>query len=77
MSKKFLVLFVLVIAASVVATYYFSFKAGYSAAKKDQDSLVNKVTGGTVNPVENMPSANPFETIKTNPFEGINVNPFK
>ncbi len=78
MNKKNLIIFAAVLVVVAVGVYYFSFRMGYKAAQKAQEDLTKKVTTGTeINPLENLPSANPFENIKTNPFEGLYKNPFK
>ena len=77
MDKKFLIIFIVVVLGVAGGAYFIGQNQGYKAAKQDQEKLVEKVTSGTVNPVENLPSANPFETIKTDPFEGLYKNPFK
>ncbi len=51
---------------------------GKKAVEAEQQEMISKTTAGAeVNPVENLPSANPLEGVKTNPFEGGYKNPFK
>lgn len=81
MDKKTLLIFlggVLVVAAGV---YYFSYQKGFSVgfqAGKEAGRAAAQVKPGEVvsNPLEKMPSTNPFEEV-INPFKELYKNPFK
>lgn len=64
-----------------VGVYYFSYqkgyKVGYEAGKEIGKAAAKTEAGAVVeNPLEQMPSANPFEEV-VNPFKELYKNPFK
>ena len=57
------------------------YENGYADAEKimekAQAEIISKTTKGTeIDPLENLPSANPLENVNTNPFEDKYENPF-
>jgi len=85
MNKKTLIIFIIVVLIVAAGVYYFGlqqgakkgYEEGVKATKAAYEEVIKKAEKGVVNPMENLPTANPFEEVKVNPFEGIKVNPFK
>jgi hypothetical protein len=77
MNKKILVISIVVLIVVGAAVYYFSYKFGYQTGLKIGGAACETSLGKAVeNPLEKMPSANPFEAVK-NPFKDLYKNPFK
>lgn len=85
-SKTTWLIAVVLLLAGIAAGYYFGFSRGKTAGfaegkaaeQKAQEELLSKTTAGAaINPVANLPSANPFEETKTNPFKEAYKNPFR
>lgn len=90
-SSNFIILISAVIIATVgVGAYYFGVAQGYDtgydkgygegrkAVEDEQKEMISKTAGGSeINPIENLPSANPLDNVKTNPFEDEYQNPFE
>ena len=84
MSKKFIIIhiIILVVLVSIIGgVYYLSYKKGYAtgyAVGDRQGRAAAQVNTENIvgNPLENMPSANPFEKV-VNPFKELYKNPFK
>ena len=58
--------------------YEESYEESKKTTEKFQENIISKTTTGLeINPIENLPSANPLEGVKTNPFEGRYQNPFE
>ena len=81
MDRKNLIIFIIAIAAVAVGVYYFSYQKGYKTgfeAGKEAGIAAGKTTAGqaVTNPLEAMPSVNPFEKA-VNPFKELYKNPFK
>ena len=84
MDKKTLsliIIFVIVVLIVAVGVYYFAYKKGYSVGYeegKETGRAAAQVGAGEVvtNPMEKMPSTNPFEKV-VNPFKEGYKNPFK
>ena len=58
------------------------YEQGYADAEKimekAQAEIISKTTAGAeIDPLENLPSANPLENVNTNPFEDKYENPFE
>ena len=81
---------VILIVAVGVGAYYFGktqghqngYGIGYNEGKKavedEQKAMISKTAAGSeINPVENLPSANPLDNVNTNPFEDEYENPFE
>ena len=81
---------VLLIASVGAGAYYFGnaqgrqngYDIGYDEGRKavedEQKEMISKtVAGSEINPVENLPSANPLDNVNTNPFEDEYQNPFE
>lgn len=90
-NKKILIIIIIAIIAILVVggtAYYFGLrqgkirgeKTGYEKGKNDTETAYKdliKKAETIVNPMENLPSTNPFEEVKVNPFTEIETNPFK
>jgi len=81
MNKKTLIIFAGIILATAIGVYYFSYQTGYESGfekAKELSQAGEEIDIGNVvgNPLEKMPSINPFEKI-INPFRGLYKNPFK
>ena len=81
MSKKYLIA-ILVLAVLVLAGggYYWKTKmqkpvTAPDAAGEISETVLPAIDTSTVNPAENIQSADPYE--KTNPFSNIKTNPFE
>ncbi|MBI2446448.1 MAG: hypothetical protein HYV51_01345 [Parcubacteria group bacterium] len=79
MDKKLLYLFLIIIAAGLIAAGYFYFK-NYKTAEAPVvpsggtvENLIDKVTPPS--PTEKLPDTNPVN--KTNPFKNLKTNPFE
>lgn len=83
--QKLIIIFIIIVLVVAPGAYYFGFqrgaKRGYDegakATKAAYDELIKKAETGAINPIENLPSTNPFEGVRVNPFEGLYKNPFK
>ena len=58
------------------------YEQGYTDAEKTmeqaQEQIISKSTeGAEIDPLENLPSANPMDNVNTNPFEDKYENPFE
>jgi uncharacterized protein YpmB len=58
------------------------YEQGFADAEKmmeqAQTEIISKTTeGAEIDPLENLPSANPMENVNTNPFEDGYENPFE
>ncbi len=81
MDRKNLIIFIITIVAVAAGVYYFSYKKGYKTGfnvGKEAGIAASKTTAGqaVANPLEAMPSTNPFEKA-VNPFKELYKNPFK
>lgn len=81
MDKKVLIIFIAAIIVVGVGVYYFSYQkgyeTGYDAGKEVGQAAAKTEAGAAVeNPLEKMPSTNPFEEA-VNPFKDLYTNPFK
>lgn len=66
-------IFLVVVAVSFLVGFY----VGRITFVKGQQELQEKITAPvTVNPLENLPAANPFEAAEVNPFNDGYQNPF-
>jgi flagellar basal body-associated protein FliL len=81
---------VILIAGVGMSAYYFGKIQGYQngydigynegekAVEDEQKEMISKAAAGSeINPVENLPSANPLDNVNTNPFEDEYENPFE
>ncbi len=79
-NKKQLVLvavFVVIIVAIGIGGYYYGHRLGYEEGEEIGRATSQVEVGDVVsNPMENMPSTNPFEKV-VNPFEEAYQNPFE
>lgn len=81
MEKRTLIIFIGGILLVAVSVYYLSyqkgFKAGFEQGKEAGRAAAQVKPGAVVtNPLEKMPSTNPFEGV-INPFKELYKNPFK
>jgi len=81
MKVKIFIIVILVIVIMGAAVSYFSYKAGYKKGYdlgKEAGITASKVqpSEAVTNPLEEMPSINPFEKV-LNPFKEGYKNPFK
>jgi len=80
MDKKQLIIIVVLMALIVVGLvggYYYGRQTGYQEGVEVGRAAAQVELGDVVsNPMENMPSANPFEEV-VNPFEEAYQNPFE
>lgn len=80
-----IIIFVIVLLIVAAGFYYFGmqqgakkgYEQGVKATKAAYEGLIKKAGTAGVSPVENLPTANPFEEVRVNPFEGIYKNPFE
>lgn len=77
MNKKGLIIFIILVLVVGAGAYYLGFRQGKAATEKAYKEIIEKSAIPGVNPVENLPTTNPFKEVKVNPFEGIYKNPFK
>ena len=76
--KKIYLIIIIVVAAVAVLVYFFVLKP----QQERSEELLKKIgkppeiKAKVVNPIENLPSANPFEEGKMNPIENAYKNPF-
>ncbi len=78
MKTQEIIIFIIIILIVAVGTYFIGMKHGEKKVEQDYKALMEKAGAApVVNPMENLPSANPFEDVNVNPFEGGYQNPFK
>ena len=71
MKKKHLIVLVVVLLVIVIAGGFWLYK------NQKTKEFLSKMGMPSINPMENFPSANPFEGAKINPFEDTYKNPFE
>lgn len=81
MDKKVLIIFIIVVVIVAGVVYYFSYQKGYQVGFETGKEIAKLAAGVSPekmvgNPLEKMPSVNPFEKI-INPFKELYRNPFK
>ena len=76
--KVTLVISVVLIIAAAIGGYYYGSGVGYNKGIKIEKAVTTTTTVEevVVNPLEDLPSTNPFEEI-VNPFEEAYTNPFE
>lgn len=81
MNKKILIIFIVVVLVVAAGAYYLGIqkgmKKGAEAVEATYRELVEKAGTPVVNPMENLPTTNPFEGVNVNPFEEGYKNPFE
>lgn len=77
METKVIIIFIIVVLVVAGGAYVLGLQQGAEKIKAAYQEMLTEAAAPGVNPMENLPSANPFEDVKVNPFEGIKVNPFK
>ncbi len=77
MNKKILIIFIIIVLVVAGGVYFVGYRAGYRAGM-ETGIMASQVEPGEVvtNPMEKMPSTNPFEKV-VNPFRELYKNPFK
>lgn len=81
MEKKVFIIFIGVVLMVAIGVYFLAYKKGYELGYKEGIEVgraAAQVGAGEVvtNPLEKMPSTNPFERV-INPFKELYKNPFK
>jgi flagellar basal body-associated protein FliL len=69
--KKTQIVIVIIVILAIIAGYVYFFILGKG------EKIKEKVGIPSVDPLENLPSANPYEGTKMNPLEDVYKNPFE